>query len=148
MKVTDPGGQPWRVTRRWVPWRRRLKGTLGNLPDIFSSGLGDDPVSLVIGAVLLVLALPFLLLALVAGLELLLLLLVFPFALLVRVVLGQHWTVEARRGFRIHWQDEAGDWQASGSRIHDVSAAIERGEIPPQNVDLPTSEPDSESDSR
>lgn len=136
MKVTDPSGQTWRVTRRWVPWRRRLKGSLDLVPDL-PVGLGDDPVSLVVGLVLLVLLLPFVIVALVAAAELLLLLLVFPLALLGRVLLGRHWTIEARRGFRIWWQRPVGDWQASGLAIHEVAAAIERGEIPEQNVDRP-----------
>ena len=133
MKVTDPSGQTWRVTRRWVPWRRRLKNKSDLVPDL-PSGLGDDPISAVIGLVLLVLALPFLLLALLVTLELLLLLLLVPFALLARVVFGRHWSIEARRGFTTVWQDTAGDWQASGVRIHEVAAAIETGRTPPQNV--------------
>lgn len=135
VKVRDPQGQTWRVTRRWVPWRRRLKGSLDALPDLpGGTSLGDDPVSLVIGLVLLVLLLPFLLLGLVAGLELLLLLAVFPFALLGRVLLGRHWTVEVRRGFRPFWEQEAGDWQASGVRIHEVADAIRRGDPPAQTL--------------
>jgi hypothetical protein len=135
VKVRDPAGQTWRVTRRWVPWRRRLKGSLDAMPDL-PVGLGDDPVSAVIGIVFLVILLPFLLLALVAGLELLLLLLVLPFAALGRIALGRHWTVEARRGFTIWWEAEAGSWQASGLRIHDVAASIERGDPPPRTVGL------------
>lgn len=132
MKVQDPSGQTWRVTRRWVPWRRRLKdvdlGSGWGGPDL--SGLGDDPISAVIGIALLVLALPFLLLGLLAGAEFLLLLLLLPVAVLARAVLGQKWTVEARRGFAIVWDAPAGDWQASGLRIHEVADAIRRGEIP------------------
>lgn len=100
MKVKDPSGQTWRVTRRWVPWRRRLKGVLSSMPD-GAGGFGDDPVSLVLGVIFLIIMIPFLVLAFVAALELLLLLLVIPFALLARALFGQHWTVEARRGFHI-----------------------------------------------
>lgn len=136
VKVTSPDGQTWRVTRRWVPWRRRLKGSLEWLPDL-PSGLGDDPISLVVGLVLLVLLLPVLLLVLVAGLELLLLLLVLPFAILGRALLGRHWTVEVRRGFRPWWEVEAGDWQAAGVRIRDLTAAIHRGDVPEQTLGRP-----------
>ena len=132
--MQDPTGQTWRVTRRWVPWRRRLKGALDAVPDLPVSGLGDDPVSAVIAIIFLVILLPFLLLALVAGLELLLLLLVLPFAVLARMAFGRHWTVEARRGFTIWWETEAGSWQVSGIRIHDVAAAIGRGDVPPRTV--------------
>ena len=132
MKVEDPSGQTWRVTRRWVPWRRRMKdvdlGSGWGVPDL--NGLGDDPISAVIAIVLLVLALPFILLGLVVAAEFLLLLLLLPVAVLARVLLGQKWTVEARRGFTIVWDAPAGDWQASGLRIHEVAEAIRRGELP------------------
>ncbi|WP_193610597.1 hypothetical protein [Nocardioides lijunqiniae] len=132
MKVQDPTGQTWRVTRRWVPWRRRLKGVMANMPS--GPGLGDDPVSAVIGLIFLVILLPFLVLAVVAALELLLLLLVVPFALLARVLLGRHWTVEARRGFTIWYDEPAGDWQSSALRIHSLADALRRGDIPTPNV--------------
>ncbi|MCD4524562.1 hypothetical protein [Nocardioides sp. cx-173] len=132
MKVKDPTGQTWRVTRRWVPWRRRLKGALSDLPS--GPGLGDDPVSMVIGLVFLVVMIPFLILVLVAALELLLLLLVVPFALLGRALFGQHWTVEARHGFHIWYEEPAGDWQSSGIRIHALADDLRRGEIPVSNV--------------
>lgn len=133
MKVHGPGGQVWRVSRRWVPWRRRLKGSLDAVPDL-PSGLGDDPVSVVVGLVLLVLALPFLVLALLAGLELLLLLLVLPVALLGRVLLGRHWTVEVRRGWSPWTEQPAGDWQASGVTIHELADRLRRGEVPERTV--------------
>lgn len=136
VKVKDPAGQTWRVTRRWVPWRRRLKGSLDAIPDLPVT-LGDDPISAIIGIVFLIILLPFLVLALIAGLELLLLLLVLPFAVLARIAFGRHWTIEARRGFTIWWEAEAGSWQAGGLRIHDVAAAIERGDPPPQTVGGP-----------
>ena len=97
MKVQDPDGQTWRVTRRWFPWRLRWR-------DVDDNGggfdLGDD---LIISLLLLVL---FLVLAPVVGplilgsMELVLILLVLPFAVLGRVLLGRKWSVEARRGYR------------------------------------------------
>ena len=134
VKVRDPQEQTWRVTRRWVPWRRRLKGSLDSAPDLGVGSLGDDPISAVIAVVALVVLIPFLLLAVVAGLELLLVLLVLPFAVLGRVLFGRHWTVEVRRGWRPWWETLAGDWQASGTRIHDLTAAIARGDVPPQTL--------------
>jgi len=131
MKVSDPTGQTWRVTRRWVPWRRRLKGAIGSVPDVVPSGLGSDPISAVIFVVCLIIAIPFLLLALLASIELLALLLVFPVALAGRVLFGRHWTIEVRRGFRPHWEERSGDWSTSGRRIAEVAEAIERGAVPP-----------------
>lgn len=132
MKVKDPTGQTWRVSRRWVPWRRRLKDVLDVVPD--TPVLGDDPISLVIGGIILILMLPFLLLLVVAGLEFLLLLLVLPFAILGRVLFGRHWTIEARRGWRPIWEEPAGDWAQSRQAIRDVATALERGHWPPSNL--------------
>lgn len=109
-----------------MPWRRRLKGDVGPSIDI-PSGLGDDPISAIILVVCLVIALPFLLVTLIAGIELLLVLLLLPFAVLARVGFGRHWTVEARKGFTIQWEARSGDWQESGVLIHDVADAIRTG---------------------
>ncbi|GAB4013122.1 hypothetical protein [Nocardioides ultimimeridianus] len=133
MKVKDPSGQTWRVTRRWVPWRRRLTG-MGDVStplDWGAGGLGDDPISAVIGIILLILALPFIVLGLIVAAEFLLLLLLLPLAVLGRALFGKAWTIEARRGFEIVWDAPAGDWQASGLRIHEVADAIRRGQTPP-----------------
>lgn len=138
VKVTDPRGQTWRVTRRWVPWRRRATGvTDDSAPDLsWAQGLGDDPVSIIVAVVALVLLAPFVVLVLLAGVELLLLLLLLPFAILGRVLLGRHWTVEVRRGWRPWWEVRAGDWQASTARIHDVATAIRRGDLPERTLGL------------
>ncbi|MEJ7832992.1 MAG: hypothetical protein WKF79_08770 [Nocardioides sp.] len=141
MKVRDPSGQTWRVSRRWVPWRRRLTGVLDSMPD-FPVALGDDPISLIIFVILLIVMIPFLILALIAGLELLLLLLILPFVLLGRVLFGRHWTVEARRGFTIWWDAPSGDWQASGIEIHAVADAIRHGCTPTQTVGAPKPDTD------
>lgn len=142
MKVHSPDGRKWRITRRWVPWRRRTKGWIGDALDLgptgLTHGLGDDPISAIIGAIVLVIMLPFLVIAVLVGLvalaELAVLLAVFPFALLARVCFGTHWYVEIREGFRPYWECEAGDWQASTQRIHDIAAAIARGELPERSL--------------
>lgn len=128
MKVKDRSGQTWRVTRRWVPWRRRTKGFLDTGPGI---PLGDDPISAVIGTILLIIFLPFLILF---GLELLALLLVLPFAILGRVLFGRHWTIEARRGFEPYWEERVGDWSASRERIREVARLIEQGSLPTRSL--------------
>ena len=133
MKVRDPEGQTWRVTRRWVPWRRRLKAP-GSGPLDGLNGLGDDPVSAIIAIVLLILALPFIILALFVAFEFLLLLLLIPFAALARVAFGAHWTIEARRGFTIWWDAPSGGWRESGERISSVARAIQEGQLPPRTV--------------
>jgi hypothetical protein len=126
VKVRSPDGQTWRVSRRWVPWRRRLRGAIRNAHDLPLSSLGDDLISLVIGIVLV----PFIIVAVVAGLELLLLLPVLPFALLGRVLFGRHWTVEVRRGWKPVAEERSGDWQESGLLIHALADRVRRGEYP------------------
>lgn len=135
MKVTDPAGQTWRVTRRWIPWRRRLEGSLDAVPDLGVGGLGDDPVSAIIGVIALVILLPFLVLVLIAGVELLLVLLLLPFAVLARAVFGRRWYVEVRRGFKPVHEVEAGDWRESGLKIYELAGALERGDSLPAGVD-------------
>jgi len=134
VKVRDPEGQTWRVTRRWVPWRRRLRSA-GTGPLDGLNGLGDDPISAIIAIVLLILALPFVILALFVAVEFLLLLLLIPFAALARAAFGAHWTVEARRGFTIWWDAPSGDWRRSGERIRAVAGEIAEGRLPPRTVD-------------
>lgn len=95
---------------------------------------GDDPISTAISVVILILALPILVLALIAGLEFLLVLVVLPFAILGRVLLGQHWTIEARLGWTPVWEEPAGSWSESGRAIQDVAAAIQQGHLPPRNL--------------
>ncbi len=95
---------------------------------------GDDPVSMVLTVIILIVCLPILLLALIAGLEFLALLVVLPFAILGRMLFGQHWTIEARRGWEPFWEEQAGSWRQSGQAIRDVSGAIAQGHQPPRNV--------------
>ncbi|HEY9566391.1 MAG TPA: hypothetical protein VIR30_21720 [Nocardioides sp.] len=124
MKVRDPQGNTWRVTRRWVPWRRRFG----------SDALDWAPDSMFDDFVWFVLAIPFLVLAVIFGLELLLLLAVLPFAILGRVAFGRHWTVEARKGFTPWFEIAAGGWNDSGNRITQIAEAIQRGALPPRTL--------------
>ncbi len=133
MTVQDPNGQTWRVSRRWVPWRRRLAGALDAVPPTPGS-LGDDPVGLVLGAIFLVLLIPAAVLLLLAGLELLVLALAMPLALAGRVLLGRHWVVEVRRGWQPWWEAETGDWRACELRIYEIADEIRRGELPPRTI--------------
>lgn len=130
MKVSDPTGQTWRVSRRWVPWRRRLTGWL---PEVFTLGSFDLGI---IGLVLFVLiGIPLLVFAALALVEIVVLLVVLPFVLLARLALGRAWVVHARKGCTIWWEADGGSWRASGVRIREVAADIERGVLPVHDVD-------------
>ena len=136
MKVRTPGGQTYRVTRRWVPWQRksrRLEADLG--PDVPGlDGAGDDPISLILGLIGLIIVIPFLLgalaVVLITGIELILLTTLLPFAIAARVVFGRHWAVEVRRGFTPIHEERAGTWTASGVRIKELAREIESGNVP------------------
>lgn len=129
MKVVDPQGRTWRVSRRWMPWRRKARmGDWSELPS--GSSLGDDPISLLIGIVLFVLIIPVLLLAILVAIELLILLLLLPFAILGRVLFGRHWRVEVREGWTFAWETEAGGWTQSGQAIEHIAEGLRLG-MPP-----------------
>lgn len=124
----------WRVTRRWVPWRWRRRRPGIDLADL---SLGDDLFSFVIFLVLAIFVVPLLGALIIGVLEGLLLLALVPVLAVVRIVFGRHWWVEARRGFRPHWETEAGTWVESKAVIRDAAHRIERGNPPPQTLGPP-----------
>lgn len=129
MKVRDPEGRTWRVTRRWLPWRPRPRVVGPGLSLDIADGLIGFVVALAFGLVVL----PVLSFVLISGGEVLLLGLLLPFVVIGRIALGNTWWVEARLGYRPYWEEEVGDWRASGQRIRSVAAAIGRG-YPPQRT--------------
>lgn len=134
MKVQDPTGRTWRVRRRWLPWRRRSR-----VPDWmdgwgFPTGAGDDPISLLLGLLALIVVIPLLIVAVLISLELLLLVLLLPIVLLARIVFGHAWVVEVRQGWSLHWSEPSGNWSESGQRMRSIATLIQRGELPPRKV--------------
>jgi hypothetical protein len=125
VRFRDDRDGKWRVGRRWLPWRVRTK-----VPDwggLNGISLGDDPISAVIGIVLLVLMLPVLLLVLLVGLEFLLLLLLVPLWVGVRVLFGLPWTVVVRRDGKLVHQEQVRGWRASAARIEAIGAQLREG---------------------
>jgi hypothetical protein len=136
VKVRDSSGDVWRVSRRWMPWRRRTGDLdLGPGADLAGSG-GDDPISFVIALVGLVLMVPFVIIFAFTLLEVAVLLLLLPLAVLGRVLFGRHWHVEVRAGFERVWETEAGDWATSRRVIVDVADQLRRDEHPAQHGDI------------
>ncbi len=129
MKVTEPGGTTVRIGRRWLPWRRRLRGL--DSPDLPIPD-GDDPVSAVLAVVGLIIAIPFLVIFTIALGELLILLALLPLLLLARVVLRRPWTVDVTRSGELVSSHRAADWAASGELIGELAAQAARGELRPQ----------------
>lgn len=135
MKVRAPGGQVYRVTRRWVPWQRMSRRlSLDGFEVPISPPSGDDPISAILLVLWLVIAVPIIVVVvavmLLTGIELLLLLAILPFAVGARVVFGRHWTVEVRRGFTPIHEERTGDWRASGVRIQELAEQIQAGHVP------------------
>ncbi|MEI7055462.1 hypothetical protein WBG06_06575 [Nocardioides sp. CCNWLW239] len=139
MKVRTPGGQVYRVTRRWVPWQRKSRRlSLDGFEVPISPPSGDDPISAILLVLWLVIAVPIIVaivaVMLLTGIELLLLLAILPFAVGARVVFGRHWTVEVRRGFTPIHEERTGDWRASGVRIHEIAEQIQAGNVPADSL--------------
>jgi hypothetical protein len=126
VKVSSPDGQTWRISRRWLPWRPRKREIEGDIPTE-----ADDPIGCLVLALLGLFVLPVVGVGVVFALELLAVLVLLPFAVLGRVVFGRRWHVEARRGFRLHYEEEAGSWVAARERILSLAGEIQRGEVPP-----------------
>jgi hypothetical protein len=129
MRVLDRHDRRWKVRRRWLPWRRRVR----DVPDVpIDGGIGDDPISMVIGLVLLVLAIPALVVTVVLLAELLLLLVLLPVVVLLRLVLPVPWTIElwsrpARRrvlGWHLEHEVPVRGWRASGARMDELAAEL------------------------
>ena len=142
MRVRDPEGRTWRVTRRWLPWRPRRRQGLD--PHLMLEA-ADGLVALVFFLVLGLIILPLLSIVVVLALEWLLILLILPVVVLLRIAFGHEWWVEARLGFRPHWEEPAGTWAQSRQRIRAVADAIERGDPPQRTLGTePDPEPDPE----
>jgi hypothetical protein len=130
MKVQTPTGETFRIHRRWLPWRRRADKAMDWLPsdaNVFDS-VGDDPVSLVIGAIFLIPGV--VILAFFIG-EFLLLLLLLPFFVLARSVFGTPWIIEVTHQREVVHAERAQGWGASHDQIERLAAAISAGELPP-----------------
>lgn len=133
VKVHSPDGRTWRVTRRWVPWRPRLREP-DPLAGVDAGPVGDDLLVGIVLAVVLTLVMPILLVVGVMAVEVLLAFALVPLAVLGRVLLGRQWYVEVRLDWRVWTEERAGDWQESGLRIHALAQEIERGEVPEPTV--------------
>ena len=135
MKVRSPDRTVYRITRRWVPWQRKSRRlSLDGAEMPVDPPSGDDPFSMILLLIWLVIAVPIILvivaIMLLTGIELLLLLALLPFAVGARVLFGRHWTVEVRHGFTPIHEEAAGTWAESGVRIRELAREIESGSVP------------------
>jgi len=141
VRTVAPDRHTYSVTRRWLPWRRRIEGGEVSGPDWAPDvgGLGDDPVSavlfLLVALVLAVILLPAVLLAIGVVIEMALLLALLPLAVLVRVLFGAPWEVEVRLVSGGVWPvlhtEKVKGWSASGQRIAELAEQIRLGRVRP-----------------
>jgi len=119
VKIVTPAGETYRVHRRVLPWRRRIRekpdwdlASSFDVPDVDHLG--------VVGAILLVIgiiiALPIIVLALLVVGELLLLLLLLPLFVLARVAFRKPWIVEVTRKRKAVHAEAVVGWGAAGER--------------------------------
>jgi hypothetical protein len=126
VKVVAYDGSTWRVRRRWLPWRRRVRDVPDAPLDIGT--LGDDPISLILMALGLILLIPALVVLIVMVGELLLLLALLPLIVLSRGLFGVPWTIEIRRERRLHSTERVRGWGNAGRRMDQVATALRLGE--------------------
>ena len=129
-KTVNRGGRRFRVRRRWLPWRRRVR----DVPDLPDGGgsLGDDPISAILGIFLLVLAIPAIVVTVLLLAELLLLLLLLPVFVVVRLLLPVPWTIEVWTrpqeqrilGWHLEHEVPVRGWTASRERMEELRAEI------------------------
>lgn len=134
MKVVDRSDRRWKVRRRWLPWRRRVR----DVPDVpidDFDGLGDDPISAILGIFLLVLAIPAIVVTVLLLAELLLLLVLLPIFVVIRLLLPVPWTIElwsrpARRrvlGWHLEHEVPVRGWTTSQARMGEMAGEIAAG---------------------
>lgn len=128
MKVNDPTGHEWRISRRWIPWRRR------RVSDAVEPEPEGAPFVVILLAVAVLYFIPIVLLAVIVAAPLLVLLLAVPCALLLRVPFDKDWIVELRRGADPWTEVTAGDWDGTKRRIDELAETVRRGEIPPRTL--------------
>lgn len=129
MRITGPDDSDIRIDRLWVPWQRKLRDTPSSPVDGWGTDLGDDPISAIIGVVLLILLLPVLLFLLLAAVELLLLaLLVVPVAF-ARSLFGIPWTVRVRRNGEVLRVERIRGWFASRRRMVELAEHARTGQL-------------------
>ncbi len=130
MTMPEQPAEPrqWRVRRRWLPWRRRIR----EVPDApFLDGNvanADGPIGAIVLVIVLILSLPALVVLALLLAELLLLVLLLPLAVLGRMLLPIPWTIElwsrpaGRRwlGWRLEGETRVAGWTESARTIAEL----------------------------
>lgn len=130
MEVADPAGETWRVKRRWLPWRRRVR----DAPDLPIDGGslldGDDIFSAILLVVFVAIAIPLIVVFAVMLAELFLLLLLLPIWIVFRLVRGAPWTIEVFSGRELVNTESIRGWRGSQARMLEIADGIQIGRPP------------------
>lgn len=104
---------------------RRPEYELPSLGDVV-----DDPLSLLVVGLLLVLVVPLVVFAVLVAIELLALLALLPVVMLIRALFGGAWPIEVFRAGRLLNTEYVKGWAASRERIHDLTENVRlRGRV-------------------
>lgn len=126
MKAVTPTGEKYRVRRKWLPWRRRTRARDMDWLNI-SDLLGDDPISMIIMAIILV---PLVVILVIFLGEFLLLLLIFPIVMIARSIFGKPWTIEVTEKGNLRAAEQVKGWSASHDRIQEIAKLLQAGGLP------------------
>ena len=134
MKVSDPSGATYRVSRRGLPWRwrKRVSGKPWDIDPFSGLDVVDGFAGLIASIVLvivMIVVLPIVVLVLLTGIEFLLLLVVLPVAVIARLIFGKHWRVEVREGWNVRYEVDGGSWSQSRAVIDDLAQRISLGQL-------------------
>jgi hypothetical protein len=137
------GAAPWEVHRRWVTrlgrenFGRRF-GTRARRGLDLANGSGDGCLGsiddLLIGLVVVVVAIVLIVFVaplVIFAVELVLLLLAVLLGLVARIVFRRPWAVDAFAADGTHLRWKAVGWRATTAKVHEVTAALSHGVIPP-----------------
>ena len=137
MRVKTTGGSTWRISRRVLPWRRRIRAghlvmdlldILGFGSNSFRGGGGNltdlpTPLAMLVLLVWLLVLIPALFLAALMAGELAIAGVILPFILAARFWFGVPWVVQVlgHRG-RVHHEETAATWDSAGEQARALAA--------------------------
>ena len=127
VKVVDPAGETWRIKRRWLPWRPRLRDGAFELgTHVIDAADGFPFLLFLLGLVLIPVAVA---LAVFVA-EIALALLVVSILTFGRAIFIGRWPIEVFRGRALVHVDAARGWADSGRRMGEIVDGIRRGDPP------------------
>lgn len=126
MTVQDPAGETWRVRRRWLPWRPRLREGAFDLGAQVGD-VADGPLVLFLLGLVLI---PVVVVLAVFVAEIALVLLVLLVLTLARSIFIGRWPIEISRGRVLVHAESVRGWSDSGRRMQELADRIRLGDPP------------------